>query len=227
MNRIRNLLRRLRETRAVAAVEFALVLPVFLIATMGILDLSYEQYAASILQGVVQDAARDGSLEGYSGDQSELDAYIKRKVHDVWPGANVLIEREAFASFKDKGKPEKFTDTNSNGKYDKGECFSDTNGNGKHDKSRGQKGNGGAEDVVLLTATITMDRIFPGWQLIGQPPEAEVVATMTLRNQPYAAGNGGPQMICGDGHTEDDGDVEGDDDDLNLWKLLKKVEDDL
>jgi hypothetical protein len=116
----------------------------------------------------------------------------------------VTVQREAFANFKDygkRGKSEAFTDINGNKKYDDGECFEDVNGNGKFDKNRGKgkAGNGGAEDVVLLTATITMDRIFPGWQLIGQPKEAEVVATMTLQNQPFADGSEGPQMICGDG----------------------------
>ncbi len=222
-----SLLRRLRETRAVAAVEFALVLPVFLIATLGILDIAYEQYAASVLQGVVEKAARDGTLEGYAKDQSDLDNFIKQEIQQVWPGSSVVVERTAFASFKDvgKNKPEHFTDANNNGKYDKGECFSDANGNGKHDKNRGRAGNGGAGDIVQLTATITMDRIFPGWQLIGQPQEAEIVATMTLKNQPYAAEAGAPQMICGDGHTPDADDD--DDDDLNLWNMLGRTVDDL
>jgi hypothetical protein len=220
-----SLLRRLRETRAVAAIEFALVLPIFLIATLGILDIAYEQYAASVLQGVVEKAARDGTLEGYAKDQADLDYFIEKQVRDVWPGADVVIERQAFARFKDvgKNKPESFTDANSNDKYDDGECFSDSNGNGKYDTNRGRAGNGGAGDIVLLTATITKDRIFPGWQLIGQPAEAEIVATMTLKNQPYAAESGGPQMICGDGFDYDDG-VD-DDDALDLWKVLKDVTD--
>jgi hypothetical protein len=221
----RLLLRRLRETRAVAAVEFAVVLPVFLIATLGILDIAYEQYAASVLQGVVEKAARDGTLEGYAKDQANLDYYIEKQVREVWPDADVVIERQAFASFKDvgKNKPESFTDANKNDRYDDGECFSDSNGNGKYDKDRGRAGNGGAGDIVLLTATITMERIFPGWQLIGQPAEAEIVATMTLKNQPYAAESGGAQMICGDGFEDDDG-VD-DDQGLDLWKILNEVTD--
>lgn len=198
-----SVLHRLRETRAVAAIEFAVALPVFLMATLGIFDLAYEQYAGAVLQGVVDKAGRDGTLEGYAEDQGDLDDYIKRKVREVWPGAQVDIERQSFKSFRsasERNKPERFTDANGDGKYDKGECFEDTNGNGKYDRNRGNgnKGNGAAEDVVLLTATITMNRIFPGWQLLGQSQEAEVVATMMLKNQPFAAGGSGLKMICGD-----------------------------
>jgi hypothetical protein len=196
-------LRELCETTAVAAIEFAVALPVFLMATMGILDLAYEQYAGSVLQGVVEKAARDGTLEGYAADQSALDNYIKQQILGVWPGSKVTIERESFSSFSDyrtRNKPEKFIDGDGDGKYKNGECFEDANGNGRYDKNRGngKSGNGGAGDIVLLTATITRSRIFPGWQFIGQPQVADIEATMTLRNQPYAAESGGPQMICGD-----------------------------
>lgn len=202
-------LRQLGETTAVAAIEFAVALPVFLMATMGILDLAYEQYAGSVLQGVVEKAARDGTLEVFASDQSGLDAFIRQQILAVWPGANVTVTREAYGGFSDlrtRNKPERFTDANNDGKYDMGECFYDANANGKYDKNRGtgNAGNGGAGDVVLLTATITRSRIFPGWQFIGQPQVADIEATMTLRNQPYAATSGGPQMICGDVDGDDD-----------------------
>lgn len=208
MTRRARIMQKIRDARGVAAIEFAVALPVFLTATMAVLDLSYEQYASAVLHGVVDKAARDGSLEGFAADQSDLDEYIKRQILDVWPGADVSVTREAFAGFnhlRERNKPEKFTDINGDGKYDKGECFQDTNGNGQYDKNRGngKTGNGGAEDVVLLTATVTRQRIFPGWQFINMPQEAEIVATMTLRNQPYASGGGGPQMICGDGDDDD------------------------
>lgn len=196
------LFQKLRDTRGVAAIEFAVALPVFLTATMAVLDLSYEQYASAVLQGVVDKAARDGTLEGFQMDQGDLDDFIEKQILSVWPGADVTVTREAFAGFSDvreRNKPEKFTDINGDGKYDKGECFHDANGNGRYDKNRGRgkAGNGGAQDVVLLTATVTRQRIFPGWQFMNMPQEAEIVATMTLRNQPYAAAGSGPQMICG------------------------------
>lgn len=206
MTRRARLLQKLRDARGVAAIEFAVALPVFLTATMAVFDLSYEQYASAVLQGVVDKAARDGSLEGFASDQSDLDDYIERQIFGVWPGADVRVEREAYAGYShlsQRNKPEKFTDINGDGKYDKGECFQDANGNGRFDKNRGngQRGNGGAEDVVLLTATVTRQRIFPGWQFMNMSQEAEIVATMTLRNQPYAAAGNGPQMICGDSNV--------------------------
>lgn len=203
MSALALLRRRFGDTRAIAAIEFAVALPVFLMATLGLFDVSYEQYAGSVLQGVVEKAARDGTLEGFANDQTDLDGYIRRHVRAVWPDANVVVQRQAFATFSDakqRNKPEDFTDINGDGKYDRGECFQDSNGNGRYDRNRGngRNGNGGANEVVLLTATITMDRIFPGWQLFGQSQVAEIEATMMLRNQPYAAAVGGPKMICED-----------------------------
>jgi Flp pilus assembly protein TadG len=221
-------LRNWRDSKAVAAIEFAVALPVFLMATLGIFDLAYQQYADAVLQGVVEKAGRDGTLEGYAGDQSDLDTYIRTKVREVWPHADVTITRESFSSFRQVRKGEKFTDANSNGVFDAGECFQDTNGNGVFDKkaNKGRTGNGGADDIVLLTTTITMDRIFPGWQFINQPQQSEVVATMVLKNQPYAAGAEPPKMICGGAEAGDDDHDNGKDSErwLELRDLLDKLD---
>ncbi len=186
-----------RDARGVAAVEFALVSPLFLLATMGLFDLTYQYYAKSVLEGVVEQAARDATLEGYAEDQSKLDAFVTGEVQSVWKGADIKITRSAYLSFAEVSAPEDFTDANGNNKYDLGECFIDANGNGIWDNNRGRNGNGGADDVVALTAEMSLERVFPAWKMLGQPQVSKIVAVTVLRNQPYGPGGTGGAMKCG------------------------------
>ncbi len=186
-----------RNARGVAAVEFALVSPLFLLATMGLFDLTHQYYARSVLEGVVEQAARDATLEGFAKDQTKLDNFVKSQVQSVWRDADLKFKREAFDSFGGVGRAEDFTDANGNGKYDKGECFIDANGNGMWDENRARTGNGGAEDVIAYTTEMRLMRIFPLWRMLGQPQNKSISVTTILRNQPYSAGTGKGAMICG------------------------------
>lgn len=193
----RTILRRLRrDQRGNAIVEFALTAPLFLLVLFGILDFSWQFYAKIELQGVVNDAARRATLEGNALDQTALDNSVRAKVLNVFPQGEVEFERRAYDSYSEVGDPEAFTDQNNNGQYDSGECFEDVNGNGSWDADRGQAGNGGAEDVVLYTASLKMKRVLPVWAFLGQSQESTLVATTVLRNQPYNAATSTRKVIC-------------------------------
>ena len=82
--------------------------------------------------------------------------------------------------------PEDFNDSNGNGLYDPNECFTDMNGNARWDADRGRSNSqGGADDVVLYTVSVSYNKIFPLWKLIGQPSTNVISAETTLRNQPF------------------------------------------
>ncbi|MDP3782281.1 MAG: pilus assembly protein, partial [Sphingopyxis sp.] len=68
--------------------------------------------------------------------------------------------------------------------------------NASWDADRGQTGNGGAEDVVLYTATLEIDRVLPVWKMMGQSQQSSMTATTVLRNQPYNAATSTKQVIC-------------------------------
>ena len=44
-----------------------------------------------------------------------------------------------------------------------------------------------AQDVVSIRASLTYKRIFPFWNMIGQPQNQVLTATTFLRNQPFSA----------------------------------------
>lgn len=184
-----------RDERGVTIVEFALIAPVLMLMLMGLLDLSYNMYTTEMLQGAIQEAARDSTLEGSGGNQAQLDGIVTKAVQAVAPGAKLTFGRRSYASFTDAGRPEDYTDVNGDGTCDQGEPFEDANGNGSWDLDRGQAGFGGARDAVLYTVNVTYHRPFPVAGFIpGQSKDFTLTASTVLRNQPYGqqAANAAP-----------------------------------
>ncbi|MBL0916675.1 MAG: pilus assembly protein, partial [Sphingopyxis sp.] len=159
-------------------------------------DYSWQLYAQQVLQGSVNKAARSATLEGYVNDPAALDQAVLRKVRVVFKGAQVNFSRRSYESFTEVGKPEPFTDRNGNNRYDTGECYEDMNGNSNWDADRGTTGNGGADDVVLYTATMRYNRILPVWRMLGQPQEKILVSRTVLRNQPFNTATSTSRVIC-------------------------------
>lgn len=182
MTRVRALL---RDTAGATLVEFAMVAPVLLIALLGMFDMGYNIYMQALLQGSIQKAARDSTIEGAAGRDAVIDAMVSEAVHDIVPGATITFDRSAYSNFGDVSQPEDFTDGNDNGACDEGEPFEDANGNGSWDADRGTIGFGGARDAVLYTVDVAYPRAFPIAGLIGMDGHFSTRATTVLRNQPY------------------------------------------
>ena len=162
---------------------------------MGLFDLSYNMYTTQMLQGAIENAARNSSLEGSTGKEAQLDATVSTAVHAVAPAAKLTFTRRAYSSFTKASRPEDFTDVDGNGMCNKGEPFEDANSNGKWDADGGKTGFGGARDAVLYTVVVKYQRAFPIAGLIpGQSKTFTLSAATVLRNQPYGqqAANSAP-----------------------------------
>lgn len=175
--------RLLRERRAATLVEFAIIAPVMMMALMGLGDVLYRAYVSAILVGAVQKAGRDSGIQ-YS-DTTALDTAVQTMVKTIAPSATFASTRKNYDTFSQVA-PEPFTDTNGNGVRDPGECFTDENGNGIWDADPGVNGQGGADDVVAYTMTVTYPRLFPV-AILGMSATATASATTVLKNQPYSA----------------------------------------
>ncbi len=176
-----------RDTRGAAVIEFALCAPVLLIGMMGLFDMGHNMYTASIIQGAVQKAARDSTIEGAEDRSTVLDQRVTRMVHQIAPRATMEFDRTAYSTFSDVAKPEDWNDVNGDGACNAGEPFEDANGNGSWDANMGREGFGGARDAVLYEVKVTYVRPFPISRLIGQSPTFTTTVRTVLRNQPYAA----------------------------------------
>lgn len=175
-----------RDEGGATLVEFAMIAPVFFMALIGMFDICYNIYAASMVQGAIQKAARDSTIESAYLSQEEIDSRVTTAVQDVVPTAELTFERSAYTSFSDIGRPEDFTDSNDDGLCNDGEPFEDVNGNAQWDTDRGSAGFGGARDAVLYTVTVSYDRQFPLYRMVKIPKRVTTQATTVLRNQPFS-----------------------------------------
>lgn len=180
------LVRRIRACdRGATLVEFAMLSPVLLVLLMGIFDMGHSVYTKTLLEGAVQKAARNSSIEGAGDNASAIDQAVTKAVKTVSPQASLSFSRRAYTDFGDVSQPEDFTDIDNDGACAEGEPFEDVNGNGVWDFDRGIDGFGGARDAVLYTVTIEYPRLFPVAGLIGLPPTFKTEAVSVLRNQPF------------------------------------------
>ncbi|WP_373490867.1 TadE/TadG family type IV pilus assembly protein [Parasphingorhabdus sp.] len=177
-----------RDDAGAALVEFALVAPVLLLLIMGMMDVGHRIYATAILQGSVQKAARDASLDDGSANAATIDDRVKELMLPVLqpePISNFDFQRQNYSNFSDVSQPEDFTDTNNDGECNNGEPYDDANGNDIWDADRGATGQGNAKDAVLYTVRVAYPRLFPMARMIGLPEDEVIEASTVLRNQPF------------------------------------------
>lgn len=189
------------DERGATLVEFALVAPVLMIVMMGLLDMTYRLYATAMLNGEVQKAARDATLESSTNAVAlaALDTRVKdgfRQVNGSVTDSDFVITRRNFTNFTNAGKLEPSTGPG-------GVCaptftYVDVNNSGTYDDGA-NAGQGGADDVTLYTVRVTYKSLFPVNALYGAPVNQTITASTVLRNQPYndqAARAVGPTRAC-------------------------------
>ncbi len=192
-----------KNQQGIAATEFGLIIFPMSILIMGAMDMGYMVYVQSVLDGTLTDVARRASTEtpnfaainsGTEPDPTEttedrIRNEVRLKIADIAPsaslGSNVRIR--SFLDFGSIGNPERLTtDNNNNGRYDEGDCWSDVDGDQTYDLvSTGTSGLGGASDVIMYEATVTMPRLFPMAGLIGLPAEYRLKSKTMFRRQPF------------------------------------------
>jgi Flp pilus assembly protein TadG len=194
------------DKRGAALMEFVFVAPVLLMVIMGLLDFGYRLYAKAVFEGVLQKAARDATLEGNASVASST--AIDTKVKDAFKDLNGTLTdnsfsftRRNFKDFSNAGTMEPSTGPGGNCAPPIGGTtytYVDVNNSNSWDDGA-DSGQGGANDVVLYTATVTYQAIFPVTALFGAPTTQTITASTVLRNQPYnnqAARATGPTRNC-------------------------------
>jgi Flp pilus assembly protein TadG len=186
-----DLVRLKADSAGVSAVEFALIAPVLLMMVMGIFDLGHNMYTTSMLQGAIQQAARNSTIEGAASNPAGLDAIVTTAVRAISPNSTLQFGRTAYTNFSDVGQAEDFTDSDGDDICNNGEPYEDSNGNGTWDADQGIAGQGGARDAVLYTVIVSYPRMFPIARLIpGQTDTFTMQSQTVLRNQPWGLQKG-------------------------------------
>lgn len=175
----------MRDERGVTVAEFALMAPVLAMTLMGMFDMSYNFYAETMIEGAVQNAARNSTIESFSNNPTALDNAVRDAVQDVVPNAAVSFSRRAYTNYSDVGQAEDYTDNNNDGVCNNNEPFEDVNGNNQWDADRSLNATSGARDAVVYQVTAIYDRAFPLPELINLSSQVTVRARTLLRNQPF------------------------------------------
>lgn len=177
--------------------EFGLIAPALIAMLMGTFDAGHAYYVRSVLNGALQEAGRDSSLENANATSQQLiiDAKVREIMQTIAPNALVTPKRRYYKTFSEAAaaEAEQWTDTDPdgpgpevpNGKCDNGEAYVDENSNDVWDADGGNDGQGGAKDVVILQVEVKYDRLFPVHQLLGFDDEVVIVSDTILANQPY------------------------------------------
>lgn len=170
-----------------AAVEFALILPVFLLVLVGAIEFAISMFVGGMLESAVLTSARYGMTGAVSGGVSREQAIRNRitaRTLGFVDGNATDIQTYVFPSFSAIVAPEPFIDLNGNHHYDPGEPFSDLNHDGAWTAGGGKAGVGEACEVVLYVVSYQM-RSVTG---LLQPFISRIrhYASVAVRNEPYA-----------------------------------------
>lgn len=193
------------DQRGITLVEFALISPVLMLLLVGAFDMAHTLYMRAVLQGVVQKAARDATLEsgGLAANQTALNERVTHDVQDLNSTATVAITRRYYKTFSaaSAARHEEFTDSAVPSPFRDGICnnnepFVDANNNGVFDADGADNGQGGAKDAVVYTVTVSYPRLTPLNKLVRAPDNVTLKATTVFGNQPY-----GPQSTYGTAGT--------------------------
>jgi len=173
----------LRDEEGASLVEFTLIAPTLLVLLLGAFDLCYNVYGNTMLQGAIQEAARDSSLQ--DPNEATIDAAVTDAVRDIVPNALLTFSRKSYGKAYEVGQAEAFTDLNGDNQCNDGEPFVDANSNGYWDSDKGDTSKAGARDTVLYEVTVSYPRAFPVAPLIGMSPRYETKISTLLRVQPF------------------------------------------
>ena len=174
------------DDRGTTVLEFALIAPVMLTMLLGFFELGHQMYTTAILRGAVEAAGRSSSLADGPLNAATIDQKVTNQVKNVAHHATLTFDRRFYSDYTHVAKPERYTDANSNGRWDSGECLEDVNGNNSWDADPSRSGSGGAEDVIFYTVKVTYSRLIPIGGLIGIGNNVEIKAGTLLKNQPFA-----------------------------------------
>lgn len=183
-----------RDDSGNAITEFGLIAPAVIAMLLGTMDAGHTLYMRTVIDGAIQEIARDSSLEDGTilAKQEAINWRIKQKIlslnNTIDPDKDIKIKRRYYKNFTDanNAEAEDYTDTNNNGVCDEGEPFVDINDNDVWDDDGADEGQGLARDVAIVSVSVSYDRILPIASLIGLPDKVSLSANTVLANQPYA-----------------------------------------
>lgn len=177
----------------ITSIEFALIVPVFVMMMMGVIEFSLIMFASATMESATGNTARLGKTgfteEGQGREQTIYNNVVAR-TQGLFDPNRITITTTTYASLDDIGQEEPYTDTNHNGAYDGGESYDDINGNGQWDEDMGAQGVGDANDIVVYTVHYPWPIMTPVISAI-LGSTVDITARTVVKNEPFNVQQGG------------------------------------
>ena len=172
-----------------SALEFALVIPTFVVMLAGVAEISMVMFVSILAEGGLREASRFG-ITGQAGDDSTREERIveivQEHTHGLISVSSDNVTYKVYGDYDHIGAEEPYVDANSNGEYDAGEDFTDWNGNGSWDTDSGTDGSGMAGDIVVYQVEYQWAFMTPLFKVFGDDNgELSMTASITVRNEPW------------------------------------------
>ncbi len=191
MQAIKNLFKKFKRSELGAfALEYALILPVFLTLTLGSIEVGRILMVYSALEGAVTESTRisiTGNIpDGYATVDAYIEDYVKDSLNNVGIDAGVEISMKVYDSFSDIGSEEPFTDENGDLTCNNGEFYTDVNGNSSWDVDMGATGAGGEENIMVMSINVELPYMMHGFiDAFTENPNINLGTSTAVRNEPY------------------------------------------
>jgi Flp pilus assembly protein TadG len=204
-----------RSGQGATMIEFALIFPIVLMITFGIMEISLCMASLVTLEGGLKEASRYGitSQSDAPPDASKVPTAFKvgndnrlmtigyilnQNTLDLINLDDATIATNVYGSFSAVKDGEPYTDTNANGSYDTGEPYSDMNCNGSRDGAgAASAGIGAAGNIVVYTVNYNWKILTPIiGQWLGKPDPGSpgrymipMSASIVVKNEPNLSGS--------------------------------------
>jgi len=171
-------------------VEYALILPVFLVLMLGSMEIGRILMVYSALEGAVTESTRisiTGNIpDGYATTEDYIKDYIKHSLENFGIDAGVNISMKVYDSFSDIGSAEPFTDENADLICNNGEFYTDVNANGAWDEDMGASGSGGEENIMVMEIDVALPYMMHGViEAFSHEENINLSTSTAVRNEPY------------------------------------------
>jgi len=186
-NRFRRLI---ASEKGAFAVEYALLLPLFIALTFGSMEMGRILMVYSTLEGAVTESTRisiTGNIPaGYTTVDAYIKDYVKNSLNNVGIDSGVTISMKVYDSFSDIGAEEPYTDANADLTCSGGEFYTDVNNNGAWDADMGASGAGGEENIMVMEINVELPYMMYGLiEGFSNSKNINLSTSTAVRNEPY------------------------------------------
>lgn len=174
-----------RDCRGALLIEFALIVPAFILFVVGIIEISMLLFTNVLVEGSLREASRfgiTGQVVGAATREATIEQMITHGTGGLVEPDDLSVNTYVFQTFTTVGTPEAWVDNNDNGTIEDDE-FDDTNGNGVWD---GKPGAGGSGDIVLYQIDYNHSFITGLMKTFGDANgKLSMTASIAVRNEPF------------------------------------------